>query len=332
MILAGDLGGTKCNLGLFRERDGGLELLVSRRYPTREYAKRSFEAVLKNFSEYAATANGDLSKEKIVAAGFGAAGAVIEGVLHPTYVPWALEAKKLGSHLGIKSVRLLNDVEAAAFSLPHLRGQDVVNLNEVQAPMRSTRALIAAGTGLGEAVLFWTGKRYHALPTEGGEADFAPATEQEIELLRFARKRMERVAEEEIVSGSGFRLIHEFLDGSVRHESFSKPAWDAAQEITQNAASGVCAVCRNTVEVWIAAYASEAGNLALRTLAWGGIYVGGGIAPKILPQLKEFNFAGSFVSKGRFAEMLGRIPLYVVVNQDAPLWGAAYEALAAAQN
>lgn len=332
MILAGDLGGTKCNLGLFREQSGGLEMVISRRYATREYSKQSFEAVLKEFSEYVAGANGDLRKTKISAAGFGAAGAVINGVLHPTYVPWPLEAKKLGSHLGVNRVRLLNDVEAAAFSLPHLTGRDVIALNEVEAPEHATRSLIAAGTGLGEAILFWDGKRYHALPTEGGEGDFAPASEQEIELLRFARKKFDRVAVEEIVSGSGFRLIHEFLDAGLQHASFSRPAWDAAEEITQNASSGSCAVCKKSVELWIAAYASEAGNLALRTLAWGGIYVGGGIAPKILPQLKECNFAEKFLSKGRFAEMLGRIPLYVVVNQDAPLWGAAYEALASSAN
>src|ERR1051326_480991 len=330
MILAGDLGGTKCNLGLFREQSGRLEMVISRRYATREYAKQSFESVLEDFSKYVAGANGDLRKSNITSAGFGAAGAVINGVLHPTYVPWPLEATKLGTHLGVKRVRLLNDVEAAAFSLPHLKGSDVVALNDVKAAKHATRALIAAGTGLGEAILFWDGNRYHALPTEGGEADFAPASEQEIELLRFARKKFERVAVEEIVSGSGFRLIHEFVDASVQHGSFSGSAWDAAEEITKNASNGGCAVCTKAVELWIAAYASEAGNLALRTLAWGGIYVGGGIAPKILAQLKQHNFAATFVSKGRFAQMLGRLPLYVVVNQDAPLWGAAYEALASA--
>lgn len=332
MILAGDLGGTKCNLGLFREQGDSLEMVISRRYATRQYAKQTFETVLKDFSEFAASANGDLRKAKISAAGFGAAGAVINGVLHPTYVPWPLETKKLGTHLGVKRVRLLNDVEAAAFSLPHLKASDVVALNDVKAPSHATRALVAAGTGLGEAILFWDGKRYHALPTEGGEADFAPATEREMELLRFARKKFERVAVEEIVSGSGFRLIHEFLDASVQHASFSGPAWDAAEEITQNATSRNCAVCKTAVEVWISAYASEAGNLALRTLAWGGIYIGGGIAPKLLAQLKEHNFGAKFVSKGRFAEILGRIPLYVVVNQDAPLWGAAYEALSSFRN
>lgn len=332
MILAGDIGGTKCNLGLFEQQGGKLSLLVSRRYATKEFSDRSFEAVIDEFKRFAAEAAA--KNGRITAAAFGAAGAVMDGLVHGTHVPWPLEAKTLASHLGIDRVRLLNDVEAAALGLPYLRSEDVAALNAGSAPEHATRALLAAGTGLGESVLFWDGRRYRVLPTEGGEADFTPATDREIELLRFLRARVGRVRAEEILSGSGFRWIHEFLDSTVRHPSFSdtrgandSPAADSAQEITQNAASGACEICKETVNFWIATYASEAGNLALRTLAYGGVYVGGGIAPKILSTLRNGSFARMFADKGRFGPVLARIPLYVVLNENAPLWGAAYEAI-----
>jgi len=330
MILAGDLGGTKCNLALFSRSGKSLKLLASHRYPTREYAHLPFESLLKLFLQYVAEQNGALGKEKIRVAGFGGAGAVVHGTLHGTYVPWALEARKLAAHLHVREVLLINDVEAAAFSVPFLSSQDFLNLNQGSAEPHKTQALISAGTGLGEAILFWDGRHYRAIPTEGGEADFAPRTEREIELLRHLKTRLPRVCAEEILSGGGFRLIHEFLDARVRHGAFEQNGSDAAKQITQQALAGACDVCVQTLDMWTQAYASEAGNLALRTLALGGVYVAGGIATKILPKLRDGSFARSFADKGRFAQVLSRVPLHVVLNEDAPLWGAARFAAQAA--
>ena len=331
MILAGDLGGTKCNLGLFTQDGDKLELIASQRYATREYAQQPFENILNDFKARAAKLTGAALDGNLSAAGFGGAGAVVNGVLHGTFVPWQLNARNLAAGLGIERVLLINDVEAAAFSLPHLAAGDVLTLSAGAPQEPGTKALIAAGTGLGEAILFWSGRQYFAIPTEGGEADFAPSSEQEIELLRVLRKKSPRVSAEEILSGSGFRAIHEFLAPSVRHASFQMPARDAAEEITQQALAASCPACVDTLNFWTAAYASEAGNLALRTLAFGGVYIGGGIAPKILPKLRQASFFQRFADKGRFSPILARIPLHVVLNENAPLWGAAYEAAAQAE-
>ena len=328
MILAGDLGGTKCNLGLFKQDGDKLELIASQRYATRDYAQLPFENILKDFKARAAEKIGAALDGNLSAAGFGGAGAVVNGTLHGTFVPWQLNARKLAAGLGIEKVLLINDVEATAFSLPHLTASDLVTLSAGAPQEPGTKALIAAGTGLGEAVLFWSGRQFVAIPTEGGEGDFAPSSEQEIELLRALRKKLSRVSAEEILSGSGFRAIHEFMAPGTTHPSFQMPARDSAEEITQQALAASCPACVDTLNFWTTAYASEAGNLALRTLAFGGVYIAGGIAPKILPKLREPSFFERFADKGRFSTILARIPLYVVLNENAPLWGAAYEAAA----
>src|SRR5205085_6880837 len=188
MILAGDLGGTKCNLGLFTQDGDKLELIASQRYATREYAQQPFENILNDFKARAAKLTGAALDGNLSAAGFGGAGAVVNGVLHGTFVPWQLNARNLAAGLGIERVLLINDVEATAFSLPHLAANDLVKLSPGAPQEPGTKALIAAGTGLGEAILFWSGRQYFAVPTEGGEADLAPHTEQEIELLHSLRK------------------------------------------------------------------------------------------------------------------------------------------------
>src|SRR5438105_3987153 len=211
MILAGDLGGTKCNLGLFTQDGDKLELIASQRYATREYAQQPFENILNDFKARNAKLTGAALDGNLAAAGFGGAGAVVNGILHGTFVPWQLNARHLAAQLGIEKVLLINDVEATAFSLPYLAPGDLLTLSAGAPQEPGTKALIAAGTGLGEAILFWSGEQYFAIPTEGGEADFAPGTEKEIELLRSLKLRLPRVSCEEILSGSGFRLIHEFL-------------------------------------------------------------------------------------------------------------------------
>ena len=188
-------------------------------------------------------------------------------------------------------------------------------------------AVIAAGTGLGEAVLYWDGKGHRAAPSEGGAADFAPRTDQEIAFLTFLKKRLQRVSCEELFSGRGFRPIHEFLGPDIVHDSFSKAAGESASEITQNALSGSCPICVETLDFWTDAFGAESGNLALRVLAYGGVYLAGGIAVKILPLLKESTFCQAFADKGALSPILANIPIAVVLNEDAPLLGATYAAL-----
>jgi glucokinase len=191
--------------------------------------------------------------------------------------------------------------------------------------------LLAAGTGLGEAILFWDGGRYIVASTEGGHTDFAPRTEQEIEFLRYMKIREEFVSVELILSGRGFKSIHTFLDASVQHASFEEPDADAAApEITQLALAGQCPVCVQTLDLWVSMYGSEAGNLALKTLARGGVWVAGGIAVKIRKKMEDGTFFKAFCEKEKFGALLAQIPIQMVLNEEAPLIGAMSQAVKAA--
>jgi glucokinase len=326
MILAGDIGGTKCSLGLFTKNGPGLRPVFQRRLPTRDYA--GFEDLIGDFLERAAHPTRGTREHEIEAAGFGMSGVVVDGSLHARNLPWELNGSALAKKLHLNKVVLLNDLTATALSLDRLGPNDFAILNQGALEPNATKAVIAAGTGLGEAILFWDGRQqYRVLPSEGGQADFAPRTEIEIELLTHLNKQLPHVSSEEIISGRGFRRIHEFLNPSLRHPFFDVPEADAAREITQQGLAQSCSVCAEALRLWTEAYAAEAGNLALRTLAFGGVYIAGGIAPKILPKLQDGSFLRVFCGKSKFAELLARVPISVVVNEDAPVWGAAYEAL-----
>jgi glucokinase len=326
MILAGDVGGTKCSLGLFVEEGAVLRPVFQRRLATRNYG--GFEDLIEDFLDLAAGADGTKRQLRIDAAGFGLAGVVVEGSLHAGNLPWVLDAAALARKLNLRNIVLLNDLVATAFSLDKLPLNDLAVLNQGIAERRSTKAVIAAGTGLGEAILFWDGQRYLAVQSEGGQTDFAPRTEREIELLVYLNQRLSHVSVEEIISGRGFRRIHEFLNPAVRHASFEAANdGDAAGEITQLALSESCPVCVEALKMWTEIYGAEAGNLALRAMATGGVYVAGGIAPKILSKMQDGNFFRAFCGRSKLAPVLARIPVFVVTNEDAPVWGAAYQAL-----
>jgi glucokinase len=328
MILAGDVGGTKCNLGLFRKDGSLLRSVFQRRLATRNYA--GFEDLV---GDFLAQAERETATEPTIeAAGFGVAGVVVDGCLHAENLRWALDFPALRQKLNLKNIVLLNDLTATACSLEKLAANDFVVLNHGTPGPNATKAVIAAGTGLGQAILVWDGQQYSVAQSEGGQADFAPRTEREIQLLNYLRARLPHVSCEEIISGRGFRRIHEFLDASVRHPSFDAPDGDTASEITQRAVAQSCAVCVETLNFWIEIYGAVAGNFALQTLPLGGVYVAGGIAPKILPKLSDGSFFQSFCGKSKLASVLARIPVSVVVNEDAPVWGAAYQALTAGQS
>lgn len=325
MILAGDVGGTKCNLGLFAKNGLRLRSVFQLRLSTRDYS--GFEDLIGDFLQRAHGLDESVPPPKIEAAGFGLAGVVVDGSLHAENLPWVLDGAAIARKLNLNKVVLLNDLAATALSLEHLSSSDFAILNEGIPQPNATKAVIAAGTGLGEAALHWDGQQYRVAPSEGGQAEFAPRGDRQIQLLIHLNKHLPQVSCEDIISGRGFRRIHEFLNPSLSHASFDSPDGDSAWEITQRAVEQSCPVCVETLTLWIETYGAEAGNMALRTVAFGGVYVAGGIAPKILAKLCDGTFFRAFCGKSKFADVLARVPLLVVVNEDAPVWGVAYQAL-----
>jgi glucokinase len=323
VILAGDVGGTKCNLAFFSEKDGKLTPVFKQRFASKDFAQ--FDLIVREFSRQAAP---HLTKERLRAAGFGVAGPVINNRVRATNLPWTVDASTLASELNLSDVVLMNDLGATGHSIEHLTPEEYCVLNPGKPEHGGTRALLAAGTGLGQSILVWDGARYRVVPSEGGHSDFAPHTEQQIELLRYMRRRYPQVSWELILSGRGFRTLHEFLAPDVKHPSFEDPGMDPAPEITKLGLSKECPVCADTLDLWTAIYGAEAGNLALKVLALGGVYVAGGIAVKIIEKIKDGTFFEAFRDKWKFESLLSNIPVSVVLNESAPLLGAAYEALA----
>ncbi len=325
MILAGDIGGTKTVLGLFEESEDALTLVRDGTFPSRDYG--SLEEILSQF----------LKAERGLAlrAGcFGVAGAVIDGKARTTNLPWQLDEEALTAAIRAPRVKLLNDLEAAAYGMLYLKPDELSLLSPgVRPKRRGNVAVIAAGTGLGEAMLFWDGAGHHPIASEGGHADFAPRTDQEIELLRYLRAKFNgHVSFERVLSGPGFYNVYSFLRDTGHAP---EPAWlkerlrggDPSATITQLALAGEDPLCVATLDLFVAVYGAEAGNLALKCLAVGGVYVGGGIAPKILPKLQDGTFLRAFTEKGRFSELMRSLEVNIALNPGAPLIGAAYYAL-----
>ncbi|HKW16735.1 MAG TPA: glucokinase [Terriglobales bacterium] len=331
MILAADLGGTKCNVMLFENDGGRLSVLHRRQVATAQFT--NIEAFLRDFISDAIREVESFKPGDITSAALGVAGAIVGDGVVCNNLPWTITRHRISEALGILSQNtvLLNDVEAAASSLAYLEQEDLLPLNDTKPQAHAPKLYVAAGTGLGESILFWNGVRYQVSPCEAGLTDFAPRNSEEITILKFLQQRMRPVCTEELVSGRGFRAIHEALFPEVRHPSFEDPSFDSAADITQQAFSKTCSACEQTLDLWTQIYGSEAGNMALRTLPFGGVYIGGGIALKILPKLKDGTFVRAFSDKTKLADELARIPIYVVLNHDAPVLGAAYAALAASR-
>jgi len=327
VILAGDVGGTKCNLAVFSEQDGKLTPVFKQRFASKEFAQ--FDRIVKEFLRQARPY---LADQPIEAAGFGVAGPVIKNRVRATNLPWVVDTESLVSELKVKQVVVLNDLGATGHSIEHLPPEDFCVLNPGKYEHGGTKALLAAGTGLGQAILVWNDSRYQVVPSEGGHSDFAPHTELQIELLRFMRRRYPQVSWELVLSGRGFRTLHEFLAPNVKHATFEDPDADPAPEITRQGLDKSCPVCVETLDLWVSLYGAEAGNLALKVLALGGVFVAGGIAVKILDKIKDGTFFRAFQDKWKFESLLNNIPVSVILNESAPLIGAAYEALAALEN
>jgi glucokinase len=317
MFIAGDIGGTKSNLGAFQMREGKLVRVFHERYASQQF--RRAEDLVSKFANQASTT----LSAKVAGASFGIAGPVVNNCVRATNLPWVVSGANLASLLGVSKVRLLNDLEATAYGVLALDPSELETIHPGVAAPNTTKSIVSAGTGLGEAILFWDGARHVPMPTEGGHADWAPRTEREIEFWRYMKTQVDIVSNETIISGRGFRLIHNFLGPDVKHPIFDDLTQDAAPLITHQALENTCPVCVQTVDMWIEIYGAEAGNLALRSVSRGGVYIAGGIALKLLPKLSTGKFVSAFQWKEKLSAFLSQIPIQVVLNEDAPLIGAA---------
>lgn len=321
MILAGDIGGTKTWLATVAVENGQLIVQRDAKFPSRDFAR--LEDVVQAFlRDHPAT---------IEATCFGIAGAVIDGVCRTTNLPWVVAETALSQVLGTPQVKLLNDLEATAYSLEVLTPADVVEIQAGNQDTPANRAVIAAGTGLGEAGIFWNGRQYVPFASEGGHADFAARDELEIELLRYLIGKFGHASWERVLSGPGLVNVYQFLcerepsrvSAEIAAEMQQR---DPAAVIAQAAQQRRCPLCVQALEMFVSLYGSEAGNLALKLMSRGGLYIAGGIAPKIIDQLRQPAFLESIRAKGRFQSLLQSIPVRIVVTDRAALLGAAHYA------
>jgi glucokinase len=328
MILAGDVGGTKVHLALYRFVDGKLSPVRDEKFPAHEFA--CLDDIVKLFLSPEKSGQPDV-RDQIMASCFGVPGPVRDGRLKLTNLPWTLDARDLQRSLGIHHIFLINDLEANGYGIAELTNDKIFTLHAGDASAVGHRGLIAAGTGLGECLLIWDSilRRHLPIPSEGGHGDFAARNDTEIALLNYLRRKLNgRVSTERVVSGLGIQNVYEFLRDDQKME---EPAWlrERMQAEDPNAAIGACAedgsseICIRTMELVVSAYGAESGNLALKVLALGGLYLGGGIGPKILKFLAKGEFMQAFLDKGRLSPLLETIPVRVILDETCALLGAA---------
>ena len=318
LILAGDVGGTNTRLALVEAHQGRLTLVKEATVPSRDHA--SLEEIV---AAFVAKMGQGLSH-----AGFGIAGPVRDGQVDATNLPWHVHARSLATRLGLAEVTVVNDLEANAYGLAVLDAGDLVTLQAGRPDPQGNAAVIAAGTGLGEAGLVWVGRRHHPFATEGGHADFAPTDETQVDLYRHLAREHGHVSIERVLSGPGLYAIYRFLRDTGRGEEPEGLAeavrrGEPPAVITETALSGRSPLSVQALDVFVRVYGAEAGNLALRMMATAGVYLGGGIAPRILPKLREPAFLDAFRAKGRLQALLAAMPVHVVLNDQAALLGAA---------
>ncbi|MGE3155004.1 MAG: glucokinase [Nitrospiraceae bacterium] len=345
MILAGDIGGTKTHLALYEWTKSRVEPVHQQTFYSRDYGQLEevLEGFLKPPTPPPLRQSDDLDESetrphdapapepapfKIDAACFGVAGPVMDNRCQTTNLPWIVSGADLAKRFEIPQVRLLNDLEATAHGLLVLRPDELATLNPGRPPaVKRCMALIAAGTGLGEAALVWAKDHFHVLSSEGGHCDFAPNSDAEIDLLRHLRGQYLHVSYERVLSGPGLQAIYEFLRDTKKNE----PTWLAEQMrvgdgpavIAEAGLKGQADIAKQALDMFAAIYGAEAGNLVLKTMALDGVYLGGGIAPKLLAKLQDGTFLRAFTNKGRYKRLMGNIPIRVIVNDKTALLGAA---------
>ena len=315
--LAGDIGGTSTRLAIFTLRDGAVRRVADETFHSRDYS--GLEAIAQNF-----LSRQGLSVER---AAFGIAGPVSAGVVRTPNLPWVIVAADLAKALSIPDVDLMNDLEANAWGIASLLPGDIVEIQPGDVATHGNRAVISAGTGLGVAGLYFDGAIHRPFACEGGHSDFAPRNAVEIQLLEFLRRRWDRISYERVLSGPGLRNIYEFFrDELGRAETPGIAAAfrsaDPPAVISRAAMAGQCPLCVESLDLFAAIYGAAAGNVALTMMATGGLYIGGGIAPKILSKLREPGFIEAFLDKGRMRTLLAAVPVRVILNQETALLGA----------
>ncbi len=317
-ILVGDIGGTNARLAIMDIVKGHFNFLAEKTFPSRE--EPSLESALRKF----------LSNpiHPITRACLGVAGPVRYGRCEATNLPWVIDSQKIAQQLNLPRVSLINDWEAGAYGIAALETKDFEILNQGTHDEPGNQAIISAGTGLGEVGLFWDNKEHRPFASEGGHADFAPRNHVEMDLLDYLLKRHPRVSVERVISGPGLFNIYQFLKDTGRDE---EPAWLADQMrhkdppvvITEYALEGKSSLCMQAIDLFVSLYGAEAGNMALKVMATGGVYLGGGIAPKIIAKLRDPVFMNAFTAKGRMRPLLQAIPVRVILNPKVALLGAA---------
>ncbi|HEX9626721.1 MAG TPA: glucokinase [Acidiferrobacterales bacterium] len=323
-VLTGDIGGTKTLLQLADVEGGACRVLAERRFDSAAYKDLASMA-----QEFVAA---ERPAARVTGACFGVAGPVTTAggrqTAKLTNLPWRLDSASLARALDVPHVRLINDFQAVGYGLEALRPGDLSVLQPGRAEARAPRALIGAGTGLGVGVLVWSGDHYEVLPSEGGHVDFAPTDDRQIALLNFLRDRYKRVSVERVVSGPGLVNIYRFLAQQHGHatDDLSESQADPAAAISTAGAQGSDALAVEAMEIFVEAYGAFAGNLALSLLPRGGVYIAGGIAPKIVEMLRTGDFLNAFRDKGRMGALLEDIPVQVVMNPKVGLLGAALAA------
>src|SRR5438132_3623456 len=322
LVLAGDIGGTKTNLALFSVHGERLRSELQRSFPSKRYS-----GLVPVLQEFLAD-----DKHTIDSACFGIAGPVVDGKVKTPNLAWMVDSSELSRALKLDSVALLNDLEAAAYGIFTLEEDEFCALNQGTIFHSGNKALIAAGTGLGQSILHDDGRRFHPLASEAGHADFAPRNDLEIELLRHLIDRFHHVSYERVLSGPGLMNIYRFLK---ENQGLEEPKWlaerlsggeDPGAVVSKAALANEAEICVKALDIFVSVYGAESGNLALRAKSLRGLYVGGGIAPKILPKLKDGTFMRAFGDKGRYTDLLAAIPVQVILNDQAGLRGAAYYA------
>lgn len=322
-ILAGDIGGTHTRLALYEATsESSLRLCLQESYPSQSY--QAIESVLQDFLTHTP---GDIDY-----ACFGIAGPVIDQVCETTNLPWIVSARLINDRFSFKQTRLINDLEANAWGIATLDERDLFTLSHGAENARGNCSIIAAGTGLGEAGLYWDGERHHPFPSEGGHSDFSPTTPLEFGLFQSLQKKHAQVSWEDLVSGPGLEAIYDYLQ---QMHGVSTPNWlsdemdrkGRAPTISHAGLEATDPVCRESLELFTRLYAREAGNHALKIMATGGVYLGGGIAPRILPMLREGFFMETFIAKGAMRKIMQAMPVKVILNDKTALYGATNYAL-----
>ncbi len=327
IILAGDIGGTKTNLAIVSMEAGVKSPLMEATFSSVKFS--GLESIIQEFLTHNAKGI------HIDCASFGVAGPVIDGIAKITNLPWIVDKAKLARKFDFSSVCLCNDLLACAYALPTLEKSDLYTINEGIPDPEGAIALVAPGTGLGEAYLTWSKKHYHAYPSEGGHAGFAPANALEEGLLDYLRTRFDHVSIERVCSGCGVANIYHYLKETGYSE---EPGWltgklsvvdDPVPVIIKAALDDdhPCPLCRSALDMFMNILGAEAGNMALKIMASGGVYIGGGIPPRIIEALQKSTFMDAFRHKGRMSGLMDRIPVHVVTNSKAALLGAARYAI-----